>query len=234
MNSLILEIILFAAVAVFLLFRLRSVLGTRTGNEDNPELLRHGSFTRPKPSRHADPRSPLHPDNDNASDESARQDDDRVLRELPADDGRRSTVAEMQRADRGFRLDDFVDKARRAYEWIYLSFEQNDRERLRPLLADDVYEDFVNIIDRRDEEGLIVEARMVGVLDASVESVSYDAESNRAEIEVRFTAEVVRAVRNQNGEVVEGDPKAVVRRVDSWTFERELGSRDPNWILIEA
>ncbi len=233
MNSLILEIVLFAAVAVFLLFRLRSVLGTRTGNEDSPELLRQ-PFTRQKPPRQAGPLSPLHPDNDNATAERARQDDDRVLRELPAEDGRRGTVAEIRRAEPNFRLDDFVEKASKAYEWIYLSFELNDRERLRPLLADDVYEDFERIIDRREEEGLVVEARMVGVLDTTVESVSYDAERNCAEIAVRFTAEVVRAVRNMDGEVVEGDPRAVVRRVDSWTFERELGSRDPNWILIEA
>lgn len=235
MNSIILEVVLFAAVAAFLLYRLHSVLGTRTGNEDPPDLLRQGGFAGRKPRGRPGAKQPyVHPDNDNPAEQDVAADDDLALRGLPASDGRRQAVAEIRRVEPRFRLDEFTEKASQAYEWIYLGFEQGDHSRLRPLLSDEVYEDFVKIIDKRAEDNLVVDVRMVGVLDTAVEKVSYDAERNCAEIEVRFTSEVVRAVRNQQGEVIEGDPKSILRRVDHWTFERELGSRDPNWILIEA
>lgn len=236
MNPLILEIVLFAAVAAFLLFRLRSVLGTRTGNEDPPEALRHGDFGRAKTGKSADIVVSFRsaPENEEVPVRGESEEEDQILRALPAGDDRRAATARIREIEPWFRLDEFLDKARAAYEWIYLAFEQGAKERLRPLLDDVVYEDFERIIDKRVEEGLVVDARLVGVLDASVEKIELDPDEKKAEVDVRFTVEVVRAVRNSDGEVVDGDPKAVTRRVDNWAFARALGSEDPNWILIEA
>jgi predicted lipid-binding transport protein (Tim44 family) len=137
----------------------------------------------------------------------------------------------MAAADGSFSPKEFVQGARWAYEMILMAYENGDAATLRPLLADDVYESFVSAIEARRAEGLTVEARFIGVKDARIFSAIFTEETGEADIEMRFTGELVSVIRNVDHEIVEGDPAEVRRQTDLWTFTRRMGSSDPNWVL---
>jgi predicted lipid-binding transport protein (Tim44 family) len=115
---------------------------------------------------------------------------------------------------------------------ILLAFENGDVEGLRPFLADDVMETFEEVIRNREEQGLSIDANFVGVRELALQDASFDRTDNMAEVTVRFVGELTSAVRNSAGELVEGDPNAIKRQRDVWTFGRKMGSSDPNWVLV--
>ncbi|MFP3541629.1 Tim44/TimA family putative adaptor protein, partial [Pseudomonas sp. SIMBA_044] len=81
-----------------------------------------------------------------------------------------------------------------------------------------------------EDQGLTIEAEFIGVRETTIADVSFDAATTTAEVTVRFVGELTSAVRNRAGEIVEGDPKAVKRQKDTWTFSRKMGADDPNWL----
>jgi predicted lipid-binding transport protein (Tim44 family) len=130
-----------------------------------------------------------------------------------------------------FDVHEFVDGARGAYEMILMAYEEGDRETLRSLLAPDVYTAFESGIAGREAQGLRVEARFIGVREAEIEEVAFEPDTRIADVTVRFVGELITAVHDAENRVVEGDPNEVRRQSDIWTFSREMGSVDPNWLL---
>ena len=112
-----------------------------------------------------------------------------------------------------------------------MAFEEGDRDTLRSLLAPDVFQDFERAITAREQAGLRVEARFIGVREAKVDEIAFDPDTRIAELTVRFVGELITAVRDAENRVVEGDPNEIRRQSDRWTFSREMGSTDPNWLL---
>ena len=102
---------------------------------------------------------------------------------------------------------------------------------LRGLLEPDVYAAFEGVIAEREAAGLKVDARFIGVRDLRLESAAFDPASGEGELTLRFVSELVTAVHDAEGRVVEGDPNEVRRQTDVWTFARRMGGRDPNWLL---
>ncbi len=236
MSAPIIEILIFAAVTAFLAYRLWGVLGTRSGFEDpskgisthdvraDPDRQEEASIIPLRPDR-----PPSHPDTAEDSTEEAPD-----LAKLPKDDPRRAPLVALKAVEPEFTLDTFLAGAKQAYEMIFLAYADGDTDMLAPLLSDDVLEDFVRVIkDRRDKE-LSVEARFIGIREAAVERLALDENTGRAEISVRIVADIITAVRDASGLVIEGDPKTIARRVENWTFEREFGSPNPNWTLVET
>ena len=218
MSSQLIELIVLFAIAAFVLFRLKSVIGTRTGYEAPPDYLRRegsapGGAARPAPV----------PGRDEDEEEKG------LLRELPP--ALREKVVAMRRVEPDFSLAAFLEGARAAYEMILMAYESGDRETLRDLLAPDVYQAFEQVIAEREAKGLHVDARFVGVRESRVEDIAFDPETAEADITVRFVGELVTAVRDAAGRIVEGDPNEIRRQTDVWTFSRVLGSDDPTWLL---
>lgn len=209
------ELVLLAAIAIFVLVRLKSVLGTRTGFE-NPTRI------DPEPRK----KKP-----DFAVIEGGSEPEIEPQELAGMDDESAAALRRMAAAEPGFTPAEFLSGAKSAYEWILMAYENGDLKALRPLLADDVYESFKSAIEQRRADGLIVEARFVGVKDARIFSAIFTEETREADIEVRFTGELVSVVRNAHHEIVEGDPNDVRRQTDLWTFTRRMGASDPNWVL---
>ena len=128
-------------------------------------------------------------------------------------------------------LAEFLGGARSAYEMILMAFESGDRDTLRGLLAPDVFDAFDRGISDREGKGLKVDARFIGVRDVRLERAAFDPATGEADLTLRFVGELVTAVRDTEGRVVEGDPNEVRRQTDIWTFSRKMGARDPNWLL---
>lgn len=215
MNSSLLSLLVLAGIAIFLILRLRSVLGTREGFE-KPTVAR-------APSR-PDPRRDF---------EVIEGGPDRDITDH-VEDGSDSAkaLAAMKLAEPGFTVTEFLQGARGAYEMILMAFENGDVEELRPFLAADVLETFEAVIRQREEQGLTIQAAFVGVRELSLESARFDRASGVGEITVRFVGELTSVVKNTAGEVIEGDPNEIKRQRDVWTFARNMGAKDPNWELV--
>ncbi len=215
MSSAVLQLLVLAVIAVVLILRLRSVLGTRDGFEGPPAAAR-----RPEPAR----REALRVIPGGAEDDIADFVD-------PASDAGRALAA-MKAAEPEFSVAGFLDGAKAAYEWILMAFERGDIEEVRPWLDPEVAQSFDAAIAERRAQGLEVEATFLGLRDVAIHDAHFDPQTAEAEITVRFVAELSWVVRDAEGRIVDGDPHAVKRVTDIWTFARRMGVDDPNWILV--
>ncbi|TVQ35927.1 MAG: Tim44 domain-containing protein [Geminicoccaceae bacterium] len=208
----LIDIIFFAAVALFIAMRLRNVLGKRTGHERRPEP----------------PLSPSSPDNvvklpgrDDLHDGPFGHVQDPELRE---------GLNAVRRHDGDFDLEYFLGGATGAFDMIVQAFANGDTETLRPLLADEVYAGFAEAIEQREAAGETLETQITAM--KSAEIVEARMEGTRALLSVRFVTDQVNVTRNTSGAIVDGDPNDLHEVIDVWTFARDTASRDPNWLLV--
>jgi predicted lipid-binding transport protein (Tim44 family) len=226
------EIIILAAVAGFLFLRLRDVLGTRTGH-DNPEDYFGNRRPGAEPEGGEADKVVQFPGRDAGAQPLPDDHSDiATVTDLEGPAGRTLVAAKAVEPD--FNAVRFIEGARAAYEMILMAFETGDKDTLRPLLAADVMESFEEAIDQRTEQGLSVDARFIGLRSSKISDARLDEATDTLQVDVRFDAEMIVAVRNADGEIVDGDPEAVRRMNDFWTFERKLGTDDPSWILVET
>jgi predicted lipid-binding transport protein (Tim44 family) len=216
MGSQMVQIIILAVIALFLVLRLRSVLGTREGFEKPPEV------SGPVQSRARD-RSFEVIEGGGADPDIA----DFVDPESPAG----KALGAMKRVDGTFSVADFTHGAREAYETIVMAYERGELETLEALLSPEVYRSFADAIEARNAKGLTVEGSFVGIREVSLVDASYDARSDEGDITMRFVGELTSAVKDSEGRIVEGDLNAIKQQRDVWTFTRHMGSDDPNWRL---
>ena len=214
MNPNIIQLLVLAGIAIFLVLRLKSVLGSRDGFE-KPNLPPQDS----KPSRAEFEVIDGGPDRD-------------VTDHVPEDSEQAQNFAAMKRIEPSFSVSQFVQGARGAYELIVMGFERGDLNDIQPFLAEEVFETFVDVVSAREDQGLKIEAEFIGVRETSVQDVRFEKDTNLAEVTMRFVGEMTSVVRDKDGEIIEGSPTAVKRQKDTWTFARNMGSDDPNWLLV--
>ncbi len=227
-------------IAIFVLIRLRSVLGTRTGTEK--KLSDRNRFQRPGTDRShesGDVVVPLHPD---SMQDPRVEDMERARRKFEAELDRilgdendnnrqlRRTLTEIGEADANFTPKSFLAGAGAAYEMIVTAFARGDKRTLKDLLDKDVYDSFASAIDAREAAGHHVDFTFVGL--PNIEYVQAELDGKTASITVRFDAEVVSATKDKEGNLIEGNEEQVVNIADEWTFSRNTRSRDPNWKLV--
>ncbi len=206
-GSQLLEIVLIASVAGFLLFRLYAVLGRRTGHERPPQ-----ESYRFTPDQTAAPK-PIAP----------------FAADRPSDPVA-SGLFDIGLADRSFDKEQFLKGARSAYEMILTAFAAGDRATLQPLLGSDVYSAFDGAIRQREQAGQKATMTLVGFNDVKVVAASLKGPT--AEITLAYSVQLISATTKSDGTVVDGDPKAVRDVTDVWTFTRDVRARDPNWTLV--
>lgn len=214
MNAPLLQLLVLAAVAVFLILRLKSVLGTREG------------FEKPVAQR-----VPAEKSRRNFEVIDGGPDHDIVDH---VEDGSRAAkaLAAMKRAEPSFGVADFLGGARGAYEMILMGFERGDLAPIKGFMATEVYDAFAEVVEARAAKGLIVEADFVGLREMAISDASFDETTRIAEITLRFTAEITSVVRDSAGDIIEGEVGKVKRIKDVWTFARTMGEDDPNWELV--
>lgn len=215
MNSPIIQLLVLAGIAVFLILRLRGVLGTREGFEKP-------AVTRPDPDRRRKP----------AFDVIEGGPDLDIIDHVAEDSDNARALAAMKRVDPSFNVGEFLGGARSAYEMILMAFEKGDLDDIVPFISEDVYEVFTTVVDDRQSKGLTVEANFIGISDMSLVEAEFDDTSKEGDISVRFKSEMTSVVRDNAGDIVEGSDKEIKRQSDVWTFSRKMDSDDPNWRLI--
>ncbi|WP_424930317.1 Tim44/TimA family putative adaptor protein [Amaricoccus tamworthensis] len=215
MGSQLVQIIILAGIALFLILRLKNVLGTREGFEKPREIKSQHDGTA---NRNFEVIEGGTVDHDIAD-----------FVDVESDTGK--ALVEMKKADPEFSVAEFSHGARAAYEAIVVAYEEGDTDTLRDLLSPDVYQHFEAAIDERANRGYSVDATFVGIREVRITDALYDKTTNEADITVRFVGELTSVVKDADGEIVEGSPDEVKQQKDVWTFTRDMTSENPNWLL---
>ena len=213
----IIQLLVLAGIAIFLILRLRSVLGTREGFEKPP-------LAGPAPEGRIRNRPDFEvieggPDRD-------------IVDHVPEGSDAASALAAMKGAEPGFNVGEFLRGARGAYEMILMAFERGELDQVVPFLSRDVFDSFSEVVDQRQAQGLTVEAHFVGLREISLTDAHFDRDTAEGEITIRFVGELTSAVRDNAGQIVEGSTTEIKRQRDVWTFARKMGTGDPNWQLV--
>ncbi len=217
MSSQLIQLLVLAGIAVFLILRLKNVLGTRDGFEPGPS---QSPLPDRRPSREFEVIEGG-PDLD-------------ITDHVDEDSDAAEALGRMKRLEPHFSVTEFLGGARSAYEMIVMGYENGALDDIQPFLAEDIYDSFVEGVAAREDQGLTIEASFVGVRELKLVDATLDAETNEAELSIRFTGELTSAVRNSEGEIIEGSLTDIKRQKDTWTFAREMGSDDPNWVLVST
>ncbi len=217
------DIIILAMAAGFIVLRLRSVLGRRTGHEPTPESR---DAREEALARNPDNVVPLPIPIPRRSRESILMDIEPAYQGTPLEAG----LVQIKMADHSFSVATFLAGAAKAFEMIVAAYAKHDADTLKPLLSADVYARFAGAIQEREERGETMETELVVLKPPRLESV--EVRDNRAIIDVRFQSEQVNVVKDKAGAIIEGDREHVDSVTDVWTFARDLTTADPNWALI--
>ena len=210
-------IVILALVALFIGLRLYSVLGERTGHEQQPIL---------KP---ADPDARVEPRMSQPSAPQPIAADGGDMAFLPtAGPGVRALLA----ADPTFDVARFLEGAKGAYRLILESFWKGEMDPIRSHVDDHIFETFASAVEQRKKDGLTLDNRLVTIDQALIAEASLDR--SVAVVTVRFEADIAAVTRNSEGQVVAGSLSDAVQTRDLWSFRRDTSSRDPNWLLIET
>ena len=214
MSSSLIQLIVLAAIAIFLILKLRDVLGTREGFEKPPVPLNDAPVARPKF-------------------EVIDGGQDRDILDHAAE-GSPTAIAlsSIKSVEPKFNTGEFLRGARGAYEMILMAFERGDLTPVRGFISEEIAEAFDEAIAARGHAGHTVHANFVGIRELALEEAEFNKSSKEAELSVRFVGELTSVTKDNSGQVVAGAADEVKRQRDVWTFARTMGSNDPNWLLV--
>lgn len=213
MSPAIIELLVLAGIAIFLIMRLRNVLGTREGFEKPP--------LQEKPI----------PERPNLKVIEGGEDAD-ILDNAEKGSRAAEALALMKNSDDTFTVNDFLAGSKYAYEMILMAFENGNIDEVRDFISEEIEDVFDQVIEDRKSKGLVIKAEYMGTRETRLTDATYDSDLGWAEISVSFTAEMTSVVLDSDGNVIEGDKKQVKRQKDVWTFARDMSSYDPNWQLV--
>jgi len=215
------DVILLALLAGFIAFRLYTVLGRRTGHErPHEDQLRLPDGASPNP------KAPPVKDNVVTLPERAAQAGAGAATASPM----ARALLDIKLRDRNFDADRFVVGARSAYEMIVTAFARGERDTLRPLLSEDVFDIFDREIKTREAKKERVDFTFLSLKSARITGAEMKGQT--AEITVTFESEIMLAGYDPSGALIEGDAKTPHNVAEVWTFARDTRSSDPNWTLV--
>ena len=213
------QVLILAAVAAFLFWRLTIVLGVRTGFEKTLDI-------KIKTPENSEDISVEVQNNNNLSS------DDDISDYVDLDSESGTQLRRIKELELSFSVQSFVSGAKNAYEIILMAYENGDLPTLESHLSIDVYKEFEATVTDRVNKGIKVEASFIGLREIRIRDVIFEDESSNAEITVFFKCELTSVVRDSKEIILEGSSSKVKPHTDVWTFGRKIGTDDPSWKLI--
>ena len=218
------QIIILAAVAFFLFWRLKSVLGSRQGFE--------------KVNKNANEKTKSSKTNTNSDDQiidlKSTDVDEEIADYVDENSDQFKILSELKKLEEGWQVSHFVSGAKLAYEEILMAFENGDLNKIKKLSSSEVYTAFKNVIDDRNQKGLNVEAIFGGVRDIRIKDVKLNKKNLEANITMVFQCDITYSIKDKNNKIIEGGPDKVKKQKDIWTFTRKMNSDIPNWYLTKT
>ena len=215
--------VIFALVALFVAWKLRSVLGMRQDSE------RPGGLVTPLRRIPSASSSPVAQPEAAPSASVSLPPAERWKGVAQADPAVWSGLDAIASADHSFSPEAFLSGARIAYDMVVHAFAAGDSDALKSLMAPEAFANFESAIHARANAGHTLSTTVVSIDDVTI--VGAGLAGQTARLSVRFAAKLASSTRDAQGDVVDGSPNAVVDHIDLWTFARDIRSRDPNWRL---
>ena len=212
-----LQIFILAAVAIFLFWRLRAVLGSREGFEKNLKEVKASSEVIKPTVIKEEPNKPIS--------------DDDIFDYVEENSKSAEVFKKMKEFDSDFSVNKFVSGAKMAYEIILMAFENGNIEKLGTLLEKKVLKSFVSVIDKRKKDGVTVDAKFIGMRDIRIVDAAFNEKTNTADITLSFKSEISTVVKDGKGTIVEGHPDEIKKQKDTWVFTKILSEKSPIWLL---
>ena len=222
-------------VTVFVVIKLRSVLGNRSPDEDQARYERQAR-AREQAAAAGDkvvtlPRQERERPEQGGFNQAAMKSAEERLELRSADIvGARGGLLKIAEQDPSFEAEHFARGARQAYEMIVTAFAEGNRNMLRDLLSPDVFDGFVAAIDEREARGEKIDQSFVGIHKCDI--VDAELVGSEASVTMKFLSQLITATMDRSGSVIAGDPQKIHEVTDIWTFARDLASPDPNWRLV--
>ena len=218
------QIIVLAAVAFFLFWRLRSVLGSRQGFE--------------KLNKNVNKKTKSSKINSNSDDKiidiKSNNIDEEIADYVDENSEQFKILSELKKLEDGWQVSHFVSGAKLAYEEILMAFENGDLNKIKKLSSKEVYTAFKEVIEDRNQKGLQVEAIFGGVRDIRIKDVKLNKKNLEANITMVFQCDITYSIKDKNDKIIEGGPDKVKKQKDVWTFSRKMNSDIPNWYLTKT
>ena len=212
-----LQIFILAAVAIFLFWRLRAVLGSRDGFEKTIKEIKKSSDAVSNP---------------RVIDETKNESPDDDIFDYVEENSKNAQVfKKMKEFDSDFSVNKFVSGAKMAYEIILMAFERGDTEKLKTLLEKKVLTSFKSVIDKRKKDGFIVDAKFIGMRDIRIINASFSQKTKIADVTLSFKSEITTVVKDSKGSIIEGHPDEIKKQKDTWVFTKNLSDKSPIWFL---
>ena len=212
-----LQIFILAAVAIFLFWRLRAVLGSRDGFEKTLKGIKESSDVVSNPKVIDETK------NDNP--------DDDIFDYVEENSKNAEVFKKIKEFDSDFSVNKFVSGAKMAYEIILMAFERGDTEKLKTLLEKKVLTSFKSVIDKRKKDGFIVDAKFIGMRDIRIINASFSQKTKIADVTLSFKSEITTVVRDSEGTIIEGHPDEIKKQKDTWVFTKNISEKSPIWFL---
>jgi predicted lipid-binding transport protein (Tim44 family) len=217
------DIIILAMIAGFIILRLKSTLGRRTGHDPRTDKTRPGSYGRDQDG--SNDNVVVMPENQSHQDAA---DIEPAYQGTALEPG----LVQIKMADSSFSATQFLEGASKAFEFIVMAFANNNTDTLKPLLSPDVFSRFASAIQDREDRGETRETELAALRPPKLEVA--EIEGSRAMLVVRFQSDQVNVVKDKDGNIIDGDRDHIETVTDIWTFARELHSDNPNWQLVST
>ena len=212
------DILILAIIAVFILNRLRNVLGKKTGNEEdlaqNLSVKTKLKETRPDRELKVKPNKTL----------------DNSFSNLHEDRDINKALNLIKKVESSFELENFIDKAKKAFEYILNAYSANNLKNLKVLLDEKIYQGYQKDIEKRIKKKEKFEITIINIKEPTVKFAKVVGKN--AEITLEYESEQIHLLKNSKGDIIDGDSNQILNISERWTFYRELKSRNPNWKLL--
>ena len=212
-----LQIFILAAVALFLFWRLRAVLGSREGFEKSLKDVKEPSDVKAIKNIEDEPNK--------------NNPDDDIFDYVEENSKSAEAFKKMKEFNGDFSVNKFVSGAKMAYEIILMAFEKGDIEKLGTLLEKKVFTSFKSVIDKRKKNGFIVDAKFIGMRDIRIIDASFSSKTKVADVTLSFKSEITIVVKDREGNIIEGHPDDIKKQKDTWIFTKNLSEKTPVWLL---
>lgn len=217
------DIIFFALVAVYLAVKLSSTLGKR--NDEDTKFKDTIEPYSPQPETIPNIRIEEKIEEVQKKDFRSEIDDFEYENEQV-----KETISQILEKDRSLSLLMFVEGAKSAFDMVLKAFTEGDKNTLKELLSSSLYRDFSKKIDEFKKKDLTADKSLVSITLDKISNAKLLG--NSASITLKFITEQINFVKDEEGNIVDGDQSFIETIEDEWEFERNLKSSNPNWQII--
>tara|TARA_Y200000002_G_C22646135_1_gene649205 strand:- start:970 stop:1653 length:684 start_codon:yes stop_codon:yes gene_type:complete len=213
------DIFILAMIAVFIINRLRNSLGKKTGNETDIAQ----KFSQ-KPSKFTE----SNPDKEIEKSKNQVKEAKNII--LHKNSSINEKLNNIVKVDPSFTVENFIDGAKKAFEYILVKYSENDLKSLKSLLAPQILTNFTDQIKLRQKQKQILGITILKIDDPEIIDVSI-VKNKQCFIKLEFKSQQVQTTKDSNNKVIDGNDNLILNISELWTFSKEIKNKNPNWIL---